>query len=250
MPHDPSPTPRTTWWARIRSIVRGLGPAGPLFLVAAGGPLLGMLCLTATSTTWLPWFGDGLDSVLTFWVIGAVMAGLCLVPTQVVSLVAGYLFGAGIGSVVGLLVVLVAAIIGFQLWSRVVGTRVLEAIGKEPRAYLVHRALLGRSTARTIWLIALLRLSPVMPFAGTNLLMASFGVRGPVFLVATVLGVGPRLVAVALLGSELSEFQWDATGSRWPTVVAIVATLLFIVVISRIAKNALRRETERQFPKP
>ncbi|MFT4511460.1 MAG: putative membrane protein YdjX (TVP38/TMEM64 family) [Planctomycetota bacterium] len=202
-----------------------------------------MLVLTATSSTWLPWFGEGLDSALVFWGLGAVMAGLCLIPTQVASLVAGYLFGAWLGSVLGLLVVIVAAIIGFQLWSRVVGTRVLEAISNEPMAARVHRALLGRSAGRTIWLVALLRLSPVMPFAATNLLMASFGVRGPVFLAATVIGVAPRLVAVSLIGAELSEFDWDATGSRWTTIVAIVATILFVAVISRIAKNALQRET-------
>lgn len=243
MPQDTPSTQSPSWLARIRSIVRGLGPAGPWLLVAAGGPLLGLMVLIATSSTWLPWFGEGLDSALVFWGVGAVMAGLCMVPTQVASLVAGYLFGAWLGTVVGLLVVLVAAIIGFQLWSRVVGSRVLEAISHEPKAARVHRALLGRSAGRTIWLIALLRLSPVMPFAATNLLMASFGVRGPVFLAATVIGVGPRLVAVSLIGAELSELDWQAAGSRWTTIVAIVATILFIVVISRIAKNALQRET-------
>lgn len=243
MPTESTPTPSLSWLARIRSIARGLGPAGPWFVVAAGGPVVGLLVLTATSTTWLPWFGEGLDSVLVFWGLGAVMAGLCLVPTQVASLVAGYLFGAWLGTVLGLLVVLVAAIIGFQLWSRVVGSRVLDAIGNQPKAARVHRALLGRSTGRTIWLIALLRLSPVLPFAATNLLMAAFGVRGSVFLVATAIGAGPRLIAVSLVGAELSELDWQAAGSWWATMVAIVATLLFLVVTSRIARNALRRET-------
>ncbi|MFT7535593.1 MAG: putative membrane protein YdjX (TVP38/TMEM64 family) [Hyphomicrobiaceae bacterium] len=244
MPQATPPTQTSSWLARIRSIVRGLGPAGPWLLVASGGPLLGLMVLTATSARWLPWFGEGFDSALVFCALGAVMAGLCMVPTQVVSLLAGYLFGAWLGSVLSLLVVLVAAIIGFQLWSRVVGSRVLEAIGKEHKANRVHRALLGRSAGRTIWLIALLRLSPVMPFAATNLLMASFGVRGPVFLAATVIGVAPRLVAVSLIGAGLSELDWQATGSRWTTIVAIVATILCIAMISRIAKNALRRETE------
>ena len=225
MPTESTPTPSLSWLARIRSIARGLGPAGPWFVVAAGGPVVGLLVLTATSTTWLPWFGEGLDSVLVFWGLGAVMAGLCLVPTQVASLVAGYLFGAWLGTVLGLLVVL------------------LDAIGNQPKAARVHRALLGRSTGRTIWLIALLRLSPVLPFAATNLLMAAFGVRGSVFLVATAIGAGPRLIAVSLVGAELSELDWQAAGSWWATMVAIVATLLFLVVTSRIARNALRRET-------
>jgi len=243
MPQDNPPTPNVSWLARGRRVVRGLGPAGPWLLVAAGCPLLGMLVLMVTSSAWLPLFGEGLDSALVFWGLGGLMAGLCLVPTQVASLVAGYLFGAFHGAVLGLLIVLVAAIIGFQLWSRVVGSRVMDAIACEPSAARVHSALLGRSSGRTIWLIALLRSSPVMPFAATNLLMASFGVRGSVFLIATAIGVTPRLVAVSIAGSELSAFDWQASGGRWATIVAIVATILFMAVISAIAKNALQRET-------
>lgn len=234
---------RKRWWLRIRRILRGLGPAGPWLLVASGGPLLGLLVFAANSSFCLSWFGQGLDSMVMFWVLASLLAAFCLIPTHVTSLVAGYIFGALYGASIGLLVVILAAIIGFQLWSRMVGNRVLEAIAATPRVALVHRSLLRRSFWRTTFLVALLRLSPVMPFAATNLLMASFGVRPLAFLLATIIGVAPRCIGVSIVGAGLADFDWEAGGSWWSTVVAIVATILVISLISRAAKRALAHET-------
>src|SRR5690606_31236102 len=244
LPLEPRPgvSPRASRFARLLRVVRGLGPAGPWLLVASAGPLLGLLILTATGTTWPPWFGDGVPSVLMFWALGALLAALCLVPSQATSLLAGYLFGARLGTLLGLLVVLVAALIGFVLWSRVVGSRVLAAIMRSQQAERVHRALLGRSVWRTTWLIALLRLSPVMPFAATNLLMAALGVRARVFVIATSIGVAPRSIAVSIIGAGLSELDWQAGDNVWITVIAVLATVLMVVLVSRYASDALRRE--------
>jgi len=245
MPEQQPPTPKPSLLARLKSVVRGLGPAGPLLVYAAGGPLIGFFVFTATHKSWLPLFGDDVSSMLAFWGVAALLAALCMIPTQVTSLLAGFLFGFGPGTVLAFAVVIVAAVVGLKLWSRIVGGRVLDAIARSEEAERVHRALLGRSPWRTTWLIALLRLSPVMPFAATNLLMASFGVRIWVFLAATLLGVGPRLVAVTMVGAELSEFDWQSGTNKWTTVVALAATVLVLFLISRIASNALKRETSR-----
>jgi uncharacterized membrane protein YdjX (TVP38/TMEM64 family) len=240
MPDDHPPKPSPSWLARSRAVVTGLGPAGPWLLFAGGGPLLGFFVCSATHTAWLPWFGADLQSVLVYWGAGALLAGLCLIPTQVTSLVAGYLFGAVLGAVVAFAIVLVAALLGFGLWSRVVGSRVVDAIGQSEKARQVHRALVGRSFWQTMWLISLLRLSPIMPFAATNLLMASFGVSLRALMCATVIGVAPRLLAVSVVGAELSELSWGTEDSHWMTVLALVATVAVLALISRIARKALR----------
>lgn len=227
----------------MRHVVRELGSAGPLFLFAITAPMVGLFVVTATSTTWLPWFGQDLGSLAVFCVLGVLLSGLCLLPSQAVSLVAGYLYGASLGTVLCLVCVVFAALLGYLFGARVVGSRIMDAIAREPRAGRVHRALLGRSAARSVWLIALLRLSPITPFAASNLLLASFRVTGRVFLLGTLIGVAPRLVAVSLVGAELSEFDWDARTGWGPTVVAIVATVIFLAVISWIARRALARET-------
>lgn len=219
-----------------------LGPAGPLFFVAMVGPMLGAAVLVATTTTWLPRLLPDLATALGFVACGVVATAGCLLPTHATSLVAGFVFGAWLGPLLAWLVVLLAATFGFAALRALVGARILAAIGSSRRGTIVHRALLGRGFLRTAWLIALLRLSPLMPFAATNLLLAALGVHGRTFLLATVVGITPRAVAVALLGAGLSELDWEAEGSWGWTVFAVVTTLLVIVVIGRTARAALRRE--------
>jgi uncharacterized membrane protein YdjX (TVP38/TMEM64 family) len=242
MPVASSP-PTLGFVARLRRVLVDLGPTAPLLVVATVGPLLGVVALAATSAWWLPWFRHDLLSVVTFWLGGAVAAAACLLPTHATSLVAGYLFGGVLGSMVAWLVVLLAATLAFAVWQRWVGARAVRALADSPRAVAVHRALLGRGFLRTVWVIALLRLSPVMPFAATNLLLASFGVRPLTFLLATVLGTTPRAVGAAVVGAELSELDWRAEGGAWSTWLAIVATVVAVVVVGRLARAALRRET-------
>lgn len=241
MPSPTSPPERRPGGLR-RTLVE-LGPAGPLVLVAMAGPLVGAGVLAATTSTWLPWFAADLGSMLVFLACGAFATACCLLPTHATSLAAGFLFGSGPGAMVAWLVILVAATMGFALWTPIVGERALGAIKDSPRGMAVHRALLGAGFLRAAWVIALLRLSPLLPFAATNLLLAAFSVRGTTFLVATVIGITPRAIGVALVGAGLSDLDWQAGNAPWSTLLAIAATLLAVVLIGRIARQALRRAT-------
>ncbi len=243
LPRMPSPVASEPGrFARGRRVLRDLGPAAPLFALAVVGPVVGALVLAATSATWLTWFDADVGSAVAFWLVGALLAAGCLLPTHATSLCAGYLFGEGLGSLLAWLVVLLAAAVGFAVWHRLVGSRAVQAIAGSERALRVHQALLGRGFWRTTWLIGLLRLSPVLPFAATNLLMAAFGVRPAAFLAATVVGITPRAVGVAFVGAQLSELDWRAGGDAWSTALAIGATIVAVLVVGRIARAALRRE--------
>lgn len=229
---------------RWRQRLRELGPAAPWFVVATVGPLLGVLGLAASTATWRPWFDGSAGSAVAYWFAGAIAAAGCLLPTHATSLLAGVLFGSALGGVLAWLVILTAAALGYGLWTPLVGERALRALADSPRGRAVHRALLGSGTWRAIWVIALLRLSPVLPFAATNLLLAAFGVRGLPFLAATVLGVTPRALAVAYVGAELGEVDWrQGQAPAWTTWLAIAATLLAVVAIGRVARRALRHAT-------
>lgn len=243
----PPPTPPR---ARLGRLLRDLGPTAPLLVVATVGPALGVLALAATSAHWLPWFGPDLGSAVAYWLGGALAAAACLLPTHATSLVAGYLFGSLLGSTLAWLVVVLAAALSFAVWQRWVGARAVQAIAHAPRAVAVHQALVGRGFWRTVWVIALLRLSPVMPFAATNLLMAAFGVRALPFVLATVLGTTPRAVGAAVVGAGLSELDWRAGAGDGSVWLAIGATVLAVVVIGRIARRALRREVALAEPAP
>ena len=95
MPQDPTPAPQQSLVGRVLACWRGLGPAGPLLLLAGGGPIVGLFALVATASTWLPWFeAGGAAEAGAFLALGVVLAAACLTPTHATSLVAGYVFGA------------------------------------------------------------------------------------------------------------------------------------------------------------
>lgn len=238
-PAAPEPLGR---FARWRRRFAALGPAGPLLLLSMAVPLVGASVLATTTAHWVPWFEGEPWSAAWFVPLGAFCAAAALLPTHATSLAAGFLFGGWLGSLAAWLVIGLGAVVGHRLLEPLVGERALRALADAPRALAVHRALLGQSRARAIWIIALLRLSPAMPFATTNLLLAAFGVSGAVFVTATALGITPRAIAAALVGAGLQELDWSKGSSPWTTVVAIVATVVAFVVIGRIAKAALRSE--------
>lgn len=220
-----------------------LGPAGPLLVASAAGPVLGLVLLVATSGHWLPWLQHGDVGLAGFLAAATLAIAACLLPSHATSLVAGFVYGGGLGSSVAMGSVLVAAWLGYVVLRRVVGGRVLAAVAGSERATAVHRALLQRGPWRTVAFVALLRLSPVMPFAATNLLMAALSVPLGAFLLASALGLAPRVLGVAWLGAGLGELDWSASGDRRLAVVALLATVAVLVVVGRAARVALRRAT-------
>lgn len=221
---------------------RALGALGPIAVFTAVGPGVGAVVLAATSGWWFPPLEalevGAVPAVLTATVA---LAGLSLAPTHAASLVAGMLFGAVGGTAVALAGVLGAALLGFFVVRRVAGTRVVEHIVARPKAKAVHDELLRRGTVRAAGFLALVRLSPAMPFAATNLLMAACAVPAPAFVLGTVLGISPRVVAVAVAGSGLAELDLTRAADARLAVVGAAATVVALVGIGVVARRALGR---------
>jgi uncharacterized membrane protein YdjX (TVP38/TMEM64 family) len=229
--------------AALREI-QALGPLAPLAVFTVVGPALGALVLAATASRWFP-FLEGLGpAALPILVLATVvLAGASLVPTHATSLVAGLLFGAAWGSIIALGSVAAAALVAFGLVRKVVGVRLVEALARRPRAAAVHQELLLRSGRRAAALIALVRLSPVMPFAATNLVMSAAGVTWRVFLLGSIAGMTPRVVAVAWAGAGLAELDLGAAADRRVALVGLLATVAALVVAGRLGRRALATAT-------
>lgn len=223
----------------------GLGPALPLLLYAVLGPLLGGSALVAAAPHWLPWLEQHSAAAVVFVPLAAALAAAALIPTLLASLCAGFVFGAPRGIALAVLAVAAASLLGHRWISRLLGDRVLQAIAAAPRVSAVHRALLGADPLRTGVLVVLLRLSPVVPFAATNLLLTAAGVPLRLFLLASMIGLLPRAAAFGYLGSTLAEFD-PRSGSPppWQTVLGVGATLLALLWVGRAGRRALRRELQ------
>ena len=230
--------------ARLVGAVRELGALGPLAAFTVAGPALGAAALVATVPLWFePLASLGLLAAPLLILATVALCGLSLVPTHATSLVSGMLFGAASGSAVALVATLAAALFGYQVLRPLARSRATAALASRPRAATVHRALFHRGTRRTALLIALIRLSPAMPFAATNLLMAAAGVRRSPFLLGTLLGIAPRVALVASAGAGLSTLDLSQATDQRLLAAGAAATLLALVVASTVARRALTEAT-------
>ncbi|MFW5653016.1 MAG: VTT domain-containing protein [Planctomycetota bacterium] len=210
---------------------------------AAVGPGVGALTLLGIAVANAEWLAAGGAGVLALLVtIGIFGCGLALLPTHALSLACGWAFGGVAGAAVAVATVTVASVVTGALARRVVGHDFVHAIhDRAPHLAGVHSALAEASTLRTMVLIALLRLSPAVPFAAMNVLLTAADIRWRSYLTGTAIGMAPRVTAVALLGGTLSSLDFDAPNAPWIAIAGIVATVIAIILIGVITREALRR---------
>jgi uncharacterized membrane protein YdjX (TVP38/TMEM64 family) len=107
----------------------------------------------------------------------------------------------------------------------------------------VYDALIGGSLARQFLIVLLVRLPPNSPFSITNLAMAAAKVRPLTYLLGTMLGIAPRTLAAAWIGSRLERLDFSQKGSGWILIGGVFLTLVVVAVIGHLANQALTKVT-------
>ena len=209
------------------------------------GPVLGAIVLTAL---W-PWWWPPLESadalpVLCFLTVAVVASAASWIPTHAVSFVSGMLFGVTIGPVAALLTIVAAALTSVRVFRPWLQQPFGELLRRHPRADAVHTALLERSGRSVIPLIALVRLSPLMPFAATNLLLAGSGVRVRDFLLGSGLGLAPRVILVAVAGAGASTLDLHRGTDLRLAIAGVVATVAALWLLARVGRSVWARQVE------
>ncbi|MDP7029496.1 MAG: VTT domain-containing protein [Phycisphaerales bacterium] len=235
------------------SSTRSLGPAGLLAVFWVVCPAaLGFVLIAnlATATAWLDSVGPA--APLLFAAFFAVTSGLGLLPTYAQAVVAGWVFGAGIGLVSTLGGFVGGAVIGWAVARLVSSSRVEQAIDRHPKAKVITQALVGRGFWPTLGIVTLIRIPPNSPFALTNLAVAACGVSLPVQTIGTAVGMTPRSAVIVFMSAaaaasgaeDLQSFIADGPGA-WVLVGGIVAMLIVLGIIASIAQRALARVAGR-----
>lgn len=215
-----------------------LGPLGLLMLFAIIAPGLGAMLLLSSSGVWFPRLQDLNQWTLPVYILLTVgLAGLSLIPTHASSLIGGILFGFIEGPIYSLCAVVGASYFAFLLVGCLVKESSYEALLKRPRVAKMHEELLIKSGIKAVLFIALVRLSPVMPFAGTNVLLAASNVKTYSFLLGSFIGMAPRVILVAIAGASLTKLDFSKSSSVDLVVLGGVATLLLIFYIGYIFKK-------------
>jgi len=226
---------------KIRNFIRDLGNFGPILLFSVVGPGVGAIILSATGPQWLGPLRDSSFSLLIFFILGLVLTGCSLIPTHAVSLVAGILFGSFVGPVYALTTITSASLVSYVLFSRLLDDELLSLLEKKPRAHMIYKELLKSHGLKTLSMVILIRLSPVMPFAGTNVLLAAGKVNKLEFLCGSALGLAPRVILVTIAGSQLSTLDLSQGADRSLFTLGIIATIASLAIIGHVSKKALRK---------
>ncbi|MFN0058341.1 MAG: TVP38/TMEM64 family protein [Planctomycetota bacterium] len=232
--------------ANTRGFLARLGRVVPATFSAASLPVVG----ATLSSPWLTTIGASIaesapGSLLIFVPVGALIAALCLVPTHLVSLLAGIAMGPIIGVPLALLIVVIAAAVNYALSLRIIGRRVIDAVATQPRLAAIHSAIQHAPAKRRVLLIALFRLSPAAPFGVTNLALASAHIPFASFLLGSLIGMTPRATLLALLGDRVAKLDAKTPLGLTLIVLGIAVTVLLLVMLTIIAKRALA-ELDRQ----
>lgn len=238
------------------AMLRRLGPAAVLGVAWSTIPsFAGVMLVLNMEPLRLALVGDGSSALhaatgMSIYLVGfVVLAGFGCLPTVSQALLAGYAFGVPVGLLLALAGFGGASLVGYQVVGKVARGRVEQEIVNKPKALLLRDSLLRASTGRALLIVTLLRVSPSTPFALTNLLLASLGVRRWVFFAGTVLGMLPRTFAAVLIGHQFTGWNGGIDKPRWLIVAGIVAIIALVIVISKVAAGVLLRVTRDANPR-
>lgn len=199
------------WLAAIVSHLSTLGPWGPVLFVA-------------------------------FYVV----ASITMAPAFILTFAAGAVWGLWRGS----LYVYVGAVLGASavhlLAGRLVRTRIILWLDRDPRVAAVRRAVADQG----LWVMFLLRLSPLIPFVQLNYALVLSGVRYREYVAATI-GMWPTIVMYVYYGKVAGDVAALAAGvapARGPEyyvllVVGLIATIVATTMVTRAARKAMRAVT-------
>ncbi len=223
---------------------RGLGRATPVAVLATAVPIVGAVTTLGVGPFLAEWLrAQGTWGVVYFTLVFGAAAALTLAPTYTTSVIAGWTFGFQRGFPAVVIGTVGGATLCYLAARRLAGERVHETFREHPRWNVVRRALLEESRFKTLWIVFLLRLSPVLPFGTTNVLLATTGVRFDLYVLGTLLGLVPRTGLVALAAAGAEQLDFDAAESWWLLILGLCATGAGIVAMTLIGRRALHRMT-------
>ncbi|MBK8810978.1 MAG: VTT domain-containing protein [Acidobacteria bacterium] len=234
---------------RSIGFVKESGKMTPIAAVTAFLPMIGSAVLLTIAYPLGFWLRENWEVGSGLFLLGVVtFCGLALLPTNVLGILSGWSFGFEFGILILATGIVCAATVSFLIHSRLIGNKLPEIFANHPKAEAVYNSLVKNNTRRTALIIFLLRLSPAMPFALTNFMMASARVPVRSFVLGTFFGMLPRSSAVVFVGSGLSELSFTDPQEAWLIVFGIFATVASVVFISFVAKRALAHVTRDDEP--
>ena len=217
---------RKTTWIRILGVLL-------FFLLLAAAwqwtPLKGLLDLERIAAWVEPhrtaWYAP--PAVVAAFVI----LGILMVPVLLLITATGIAFGPLLGPLYAIAGALTSASVGFA-FGRLAGQRRIERVGGRKIGDISRK--IERNGTFAVYVI---RKIP-MPFLFSNLVIGASRVRYRDFLLGSVLGLGPVVIALAGFGYHLTRSLEDPSPAK---IVLAAAFLVVPLTIAWIVNRVLRR---------
>ena len=205
--------PVRDWFMQFEGYVRSLGAIGPLVVVL-------------------------------IYVISTVL----FIPGSALTVGAGTLFGLKTGFLVVLVGANLGALCSFLLARGFLREKVASWAAAHPKFRLLDQAI-GKQGFKMVFLS---RLSPAFPFVLLNYLLGLTGVRTGAYVLANLLGMLPGIflyVYIGVAARDAIAAQADAAADFYQQIlkyVGLAATVAVVVMVTRIARRALREAEQQQ----
>ncbi|HWH78540.1 MAG TPA: VTT domain-containing protein, partial [Candidatus Binatus sp.] len=199
--------PARTWLMQFESYVTSLGAVGPVLVI-----LIYILCT------------------------------VLLVPGSAITIGAGTLFGLPTGFIVVVLGANLGALCSFLLARSFLREKVSSWAATDPKFRSLDQAI-GKQGFK---MVLLTRLSPVFPFVLLNYFLGLTAVRTGAYALANLLGMLPATLLFVYIGAAARDAvagRVDASGDFYQQIfkyVGLLATVAVVVIVTRIARKALR----------
>ena len=223
------------------------GARGP---VLKGSLLLAVLLLLAAAWHWTPVL-DWIDPrVLSPWaepirhtwieplvaVLGVFIGSLVMVPLILLIVDSSIVFGPWLGFCCGLCGAMLSAALTFWIGRRAGRRRVRALVGS--RGNRISRGL----TRSGVLGVVAIRLLPVASFTVVNLVAGASRLRRWELLLGTFIGLLPGFITLTVLGNRI---EVALRSPSLASVILLVLTALFIVVLGLAVNRWLKKRTRR-----
>lgn len=183
----------------------------------------------------------GAWGILLF-VAAYVGAAVTLAPAFLLTFAAGAIFGLWRGTLIVYCAALLGSVAVYGLAAPLAHGRIMRRLERDKRVAAIRRAVIGDA----LWVMFLLRLSPLVPYNLLNYGLALSGVRLKDFILASV-GMLPAIVMYVYYGKIIGDVAKIAAGVSPPRGPGYYVLLIAGLIATIVATTSMTRASKRAF---
>lgn len=179
---------------------------------------------------------------VVIFIIAYALATVLFLPGWIFTVSAGLIYGIVAGTAIALTGAVIGASLAFLVARYLLRQNIEELTKKNPRFRAIDEAI-GKNGWK---IVGLLRLSPLIPFNLSNYFYGITSISFPAYVFVSAIGMIPGTLLYAYLGAigQAGVSGGTTTHSKWQYVllaIGLVATIAVTILVSRIARNALKK---------